>query len=207
MTTVRPWSCRREIISRNERLLAGSRPAAGSSSTSTCGSMASTPANATRRCWPPESSNGLFSASSSKESPTRSSELRTSASTSSPESPRLRGPKATSLYTVSANSWCSGYWNTTPIDPRTFDSAPFEAMSVPSMSTRPEVGFKMPFMCWMSVDLPLPVCPATPRNSPRRTCSETSRTAHRLSGLLPHFAWRAAGACLRLRCRFASAAS
>ena len=39
---------------------AGSRPAVGSSSTSTSGSMASTPARAARRFCPPESSKGDF---------------------------------------------------------------------------------------------------------------------------------------------------
>ena len=40
---------------------AGSSPAVGSSSTSTWGSIAMTPARATRRFWPPESSKGDLS--------------------------------------------------------------------------------------------------------------------------------------------------
>ena len=83
----------------------GSRPATGSSSTSASGFMASTPAKATRRCWPPESSKGLMSRRLSMERPTRESDSRTRASTSSPERPRLRGPNATSSNTVVANTW------------------------------------------------------------------------------------------------------
>ena len=49
-------SCSRLIRPRISSRPRGSRPAHGSSSTSTCGSIASTPAMATRRIWPPESS-------------------------------------------------------------------------------------------------------------------------------------------------------
>ena len=44
----------------------GSRPAVGSSRMSTLGSMAITPAMATRRFWPPDSSKGDFSRWSSR---------------------------------------------------------------------------------------------------------------------------------------------
>ena len=44
----------------------GSRPAVGSSRMSTLGSMAITPAMATRRFWPPESSKGDLSSWSSR---------------------------------------------------------------------------------------------------------------------------------------------
>ena len=40
-------------------------------------------------------------------------------------------------------------------------------------------------MCWMSVDLPEPVCPAMPKNSPGAMAKLTSRSAHTASGSLP----------------------
>ena len=194
-------------MSRKDFRAFGSRPAAGSSSTSTSGSMASTPANATRRCWPPESSKGLRAAISSGLSPTMRRDRSTRLETSSSESPRLRGPKATSSATVAAKSWFSGYWNTTPTRPRTSLAAPFSAMLLPKATTRPLVGCRMPFMCWMRVDLPDPVCPAMPKNSPLRTLRETLSSAQSASGELPHFACLGAGFLPALRCRRASAAS
>ena len=59
ITTVVPSRCRR-LISESRKLRArGSRPAVGSSSTSTLGRMAKTPASATRRICPPENSKEL----------------------------------------------------------------------------------------------------------------------------------------------------
>ena len=59
MTTVSPPACSWAMRSRNSSRATGSSPATGSSSTRMRGSMASTPANATRRCWPPDSSKAL----------------------------------------------------------------------------------------------------------------------------------------------------
>ena len=59
------------------------------------------------------------------------------------------------------------------------------ARSCPSQSTRPRVGCTRPFMCWMSVLLPLPVCPAMPRNSPSSSVKSMSRSAHTASGVAP----------------------
>ena len=57
ITIVVPASrCSARISPRISSRPRGSSPAQGSSSTSTCGSMASTPAIATRRICPPESS-------------------------------------------------------------------------------------------------------------------------------------------------------
>ncbi len=74
----------------------GSSPAAGSSSTSSFGSIASTPAMATRRFCPPESSNGLR-ASHASSMPQNAAALRTRASISSRARPMLPGPNAMSL--------------------------------------------------------------------------------------------------------------
>ena len=59
----------------------GSRPAVGSSRMSTFGRMAMTPAMAMRRFWPPESSSGLRSKSSSP-TPTKPAASRTRSSIS-----------------------------------------------------------------------------------------------------------------------------
>ena len=74
------WSlCRSSMTSRLPR---GSSPAAGSSRTSTSGRVTMTPAMATRRFCPPESSNGDFSLSSPKSRPTTSSAACTAESIS-----------------------------------------------------------------------------------------------------------------------------
>ncbi|MPN42130.1 hypothetical protein SDC9_189686 [bioreactor metagenome] len=88
-----------KIISRPS----GSRPAAGSSSTSTSGRMASTPAMAARRFCPPESSNGERS-SISGERPQKRAASSTRWVISSSGRPMLRGPNEMSLRTVSSNS-------------------------------------------------------------------------------------------------------
>ena len=186
MATVRPPACRPAIRLRNSSRAWGSSPATGSSRTSVEGSMARTPANATRRCCPPESSKGLLARSASKSKWTLSKARRTRRSTSSSSSPRLRGPNATSSYTVAANSWCSGYWNTMPMRPRAACAAFLSERSWPSASTRPSVGCISPFMCWMSVLLPLPVCPAMPKNSPSSREKLMSRSVHTASAAPPH---------------------
>ena len=111
---------------------AGSSPAMGSSRISTRGRMAITPAMATRRFWPPESSSGLRSKSSSP-TPVRRAASRTRSSISPSPSFMLRGPKEMSLYTVSSKSWYSGYWKTRPTLKRTSRVASLLAkMSSPS---------------------------------------------------------------------------
>ena len=185
MTTVSPPACSWAMRSRNSSRATGSSPATGSSSTRMRGSMASTPANATRRCWPPDSSKGLLSPSSAMSRRTLSRAASTRRSTSSAGSPRLRGPNATSSRTVAANSWYSGYWNTRPTLPRQACAARLSARSCPSSSTRPRVGCTRPFMCWMRVLLPLPVCPAMPRNSPSSSANVMSRSAQTASGSAP----------------------
>ena len=75
--------------------------------------MAMTPAMATRRFWPPDSSKGDLSSMASVR-PTKAAAERTRRSMSASSSPIFFGPKAMSLYTVSSNSWYSGYWNTSP---------------------------------------------------------------------------------------------
>ena len=74
----------------------GSRPAAGSSSTRMRGFMAITPATATRRFWPPESSKGLRSSRAGSR-PTKSAASCTRRSISASSKPIFLGPNAISL--------------------------------------------------------------------------------------------------------------
>ena len=74
----------------------GSNPAVGSSRIKTLGSIAMTPAMATRRFCPPESSKGDFSSISSS-MPAKAAARRTRQSISSPSRPMFFGPKEMSL--------------------------------------------------------------------------------------------------------------
>ena len=88
------------------------------------------------------------------------------------------GPNMMSFKTVSSKSWYSGYWNTMPTWNRTCRIFLGSAqMSCPLRSTWPEVGRIRPLNIWMRVDLPLPVCPMIPTNSPSRMDRETFSTA------------------------------
>ena len=51
----------------------------------------------------------------------------------------------------------------------------------PSTRTVPVVGVTVPHSSCNSVDLPAPLLPITPSDSPLRTCSDTSRSAQKLS--------------------------
>ena len=94
------------------------------------------------------------------------------------------GPKAMSLYTVSSNSWYSGYWNTSPTMKRNLRmSAGFAQMSCPSTSTWPSVGFKMPLKWVMRVLLPDPVEPMMPTKPPSSTAKSTFSSATVASGM------------------------
>ena len=69
------------------------------------------------------------------------------------------------------------------------------------MRTVPSVGFSRPLASWMSVLLPLPVCPAMPKNSPWRTENERSLSAQYSLGDRPQSACLPAGATDDLRRR------
>ena len=183
MTTVTPLSWMPWMSVKSSSRPAGSRPAAGSSSTSVPGFIASTPAMATRRFCPPESSKGDFSRISSPR-PTWESASRTRVFTVSSSRPRLRGPKPTSFSTVSSKSWYSGYWNTSPTSRRiSMRLWPFSPTSTPPTNTWPGSG-RMRALRWaMSVDLPLPVWPMTPTKSPSRMVRETSSSARVSKGV------------------------
>ena len=62
-------------------------------------------------------------------------------------------------------------------------SWPLAQMSLPSSSTWPLVGFRMPLKWVMRVDLPLPVDPMMPTKSPSSTAKLTSSRAVVASGM------------------------
>ena len=147
------------------------------------GFIASTPAMATRRFCPPESSKGDFSRISSPR-PTWESASRTRVFTVSSSRPRLRGPKPTSFSTVSSKSWYSGYWNTSPtsrrISMRLWPLLPHVHAADEHVA---RLGADEALRWAMSVDLPLPVWPMTPTKSPSRMVRETSSSARVSKGV------------------------
>src|SRR5215218_4819500 len=152
-TTEMPVWRRPTIKASNSSLVAGSRPAVGSSRMRTSGFIASTPAMAARRFSPPESANGERAVSSP--APTARSDSRTRSLTSSSSSPSCRGAKATSSSTVGAKRADSGNWKTRPTL-RLSSLFLSVVASTPSTSTSPLVGTRSRFMCCTSVLLPEP---------------------------------------------------
>ncbi len=153
----------------------------GSSSTSTCGSMASAPAMHTRCRCPPLMREGSLVARS--RSATRRSSRSTRARIWSRGSPRFSGPKATSSATTLVTIWSSGFWNTRPSSRRArryaSRSAPPSAVRTrsPTSSTAPSSGARSPQMTLASVDLPDPLAPSTHTRWPAATSRVTSSSA------------------------------
>ena len=183
-TSVRP-SLRRMCprSSSSPRRLSRSRPARGSSRTSTRGRDARSPAIATRRIWPPLSSSTLRPARSAG-SPTRtgSSERRRR---SSSEASFAWNPAAArmSSATVGRCSCSLACWNdsaTVPTD---------SAAGVPSIVTVPSVGLISPASTQASVDLPDPFSPVIRSPSPSRTSRSTERSAVTSQGVPASNRW------------------
>ena len=145
--------------------------------------MAMTPAMATRRFWPPDSSKGLrWRMLSSR--PVKAAASFTRRSISASSRPMFSGPKAMSLAQVSSKSWYSGYWNTSPTRKRKDRrSLPSAHISLPSTMIFPEVGRLRPLKWPMRVDLPLPVEPMMPTKSPSSMEKLTSSRAAVSSGM------------------------
>ena len=145
----------------------GSSPAVGSSRTRILGLLAITPAIAALLFRRPKAQRGICRFTSSKSSPTRRIASSAAAKASSFVAPKFIGPKATSLRTVSSNSWYSGYWNSIPTHgAQALKVGLFggEVYIVYLYASRGQL-YK-PLMCWTSVDLPLPVEPIMPTISP-----------------------------------------
>ena len=153
----------------------------GSSSTSTCGSMASAPAMHTRCRCPPLMRDGSLAAYSVRA--TRRSSRSTRAAISSRGSPRFSGPKATSSATTLVTIWSSGFWKTSPSARRarryaSRSGAPPAQTASPTSSTDPSSGARSPQTTPASVDLPDPFAPSTHTRCPRSILRLTSSSAH-----------------------------
>ncbi len=125
-------------------------------------------------CRPPRRGRGrtLYSAAATRRS------------TSSADSPRLRGPNATSSRTVAANSWCSGYWNT---------SAHLAAAFLRRRACRPGPARRRArARAWggqgrscagRACSSRCPCARRSPRNSPSASVKSMSASAHTASGV------------------------
>ena len=177
--TVAPRSVRYlSIASKTFFRPSGSSPAAGSSSTSTSGCIAITPAIATLLFRPPDRSKGALSRVSS-ESPTVFAASSTLLSISSSGSFIFFGPNAISFLTVSSKSWYSGYCITRPTLNLSFPiSRGLFQMFSPSKKTVPKAGLSRPLSSFTRVDFPDPVRPIIPVTDPfsneRSTASSAS---------------------------------
>ncbi|OPZ35350.1 MAG: hypothetical protein BWY99_02285 [Synergistetes bacterium ADurb.BinA166] len=135
------------------------------------------------RFSPPDRLSGLLARYESS-SPTMDRAAEASGAILSDCTPQFVGAKESSSMTSSANSCCSGYWNTRPTAlrmSRIFGL--FSTTCIPSTDTVPESGNRMPLRCWASVDLPLPVCPTIESHSPLPHWSDTSSRARVSSGV------------------------
>ena len=86
-------------------------------------------------------------------------------------------PKATSVSTTEDTSWLSGFWKTMPAVFRICQIFSGSFVFIPSIQASPESGERIPFRIFDSVDLPEPLCPMMPTNSPRATVKLTSLSA------------------------------
>jgi hypothetical protein len=92
----------------------------------------------------------------------------------------LSGSSASVMF--SSTVWrCSGRecWNTMPTPIRAISCEGRRATSTPLMRTEPASGRSIPMMSFITVDLPDPFGPISPRISPARTASAMSLTATR----------------------------
>ena len=162
---------RRWILPRISERPTGSRPAVGSSRMRTSGSMAMTPAMATRRFWPPESSKGDFSSMLLRQAPRTRRLPATRRSTSSGRQAHVLGAEGDVLVDRLLKQLVLRVLEHQPhLEP----GLPGQLLALPRCparpsSTVPEVGFSSPFSCWIRVDFPEPVWPMMPINSPRST--------------------------------------
>ena len=175
-TTVMPRSrFSRWMVSSTSRRPWGSSIAVASSSTMHSGSMAMTPAMATRCFCPPESRCGAWRAKSLM--PTAAKASSTLRRISCGGTPRFSGAKATSSSTTLATIWLSGFWNTMPTRRRISSSIAWLWVSIPSTYTAPPDGRSTAFICLAKVDFPEPLCPSTTTKLPFSMPRLTPRSA------------------------------
>src|SRR5580700_2470329 len=176
----RPSSRNSQIRSENAAVSFEVSPANGSSISSTCGSRAIAFAISILR----KSANGNVAGrrSSTALRPTRAAMARAFVSVSGSASSRvsLSGNSASLMF--SSTVWrCSGRecWNTMPAPIRAIRCDGQPATSVPLMRTDPASGRSMPMMSFITVDLPEPFGPISPRIFPASMESDISLTATR----------------------------
>ena len=138
--------------------------AVASSRTIHSGSMAMTPAMATRCFCPPDSRCGAWRVNSVMPTAARASSTRRRISAVG--TPRFSGAKATSSSTTLATIWLSGFWNTMPTRRRISSRSSSFFVSMPSTYTAPPEGSSTAFICLARVDLPEPLWPSTTTKLP-----------------------------------------
>ncbi len=154
---------------------AGSRLAVGSSSTRIPGSAASTPARASRCCWPPDRSRACRASNPASPTDARASGTRRRIRSSC--QPRFSRPNATSSSTRSITIWTAGSWNTSPTAAAS-DAGSVADVSRPSTAREPVTvpgssrGTR-PATASPNVLLPDPDGPTTSRQSPGSSSTVT----------------------------------
>src|SRR6218665_793543 len=185
MTTVKPSAaCSSRSRAQKSSALLGSRPAVGSSSSSSGGSMISARASATRLTMPPDKSAGMRLACPGW-SPTICSLTKAASRTRSAGSvPCSRREKATLSSTLKAEN-SAPCWNSMPTR-LAAPARPICAAGWPSTVTWPRVGPARPKIWRSSPVLPLPEPPTSASISPRCTVSCRSWCTVKASAPLPN---------------------
>ena len=180
MMIAQPVSPRRRSSSaRMARRPRGSSPAIGSSSARYLGRMARMPASAARRFSPPEEGRtGILPQSAPGGRPTSAERLVRAHKRLLLRKAEVFGPEGHVLFHRLLKELIFRVLEHEPDQrARAFLRCCLSRVSNPSTSTLPDVGASSPHSCCMSVDLPEPVWPMTPRNSPSPMVSVTPHSA------------------------------
>ena len=161
----------------------GSSMAVGSSNTMHLGSIAITPAIATRCFCPPESLFGEWCLYCNI--PTDFKLSSTLCQISSVGTPIFSGPNPTSSSTTLAMIWLSGFWNTIPAVFRTGRIFSSCVTSFPSTQRLPSVGASNALICFANVDFPEPLWPKIAINCPGCTSRSIWSNAVWMDSTLP----------------------
>ena len=181
------WVIQMTVVPRSSRARATARTSSSrprgstievaSSSTMTSASHASTPARATRCCWPPESA--CVSRRSKPASPTAARAADAASRASGSSAPKFSGPKATSSPTTEETNWFSGFWKTMPQARRSSQTRDGSPASIPVTRSSPSCRGMSAFRWRASVVFPEPFSPTIATSSPREMPSETPRSVAR----------------------------
>ncbi len=185
ITTVRPSAaCSSRSSSQNSSELFGSRPAVGSSSSNSGGSMTSARASATRLIMPPDRSDGMRVACSGFRPTMRSLTMAASQIRSLGRVPCSRSAKATLSSTLNAEN-SAPCWNSMPTR-LAAPARPISEAGRPSTVTLPLAGRVSPSIWRSSTVLPVPEPPTSARISPRRTVRSRFSCTAKASSPLPN---------------------